>query len=105
MAWVYMFSACAFEILWAVSMKYTMGFTRLLPTLITLAAAGISFLLFAKAVPALGVGTSYTVLNGVGTVGAVVFGILLFSESTHPFRLLCVALIVVGVIGLRLTTE
>ena len=101
MAWLYMFAACIFEVMWAISMKYSDGFTRLRPTIVTLVATVISFVLLAQAVRTLPVGTGYTVLNGVGVAGTVIFGILLFGESHSPFRLLCVALVVVGIIGLR----
>jgi quaternary ammonium compound-resistance protein SugE len=105
MAWLYMFAACIFEVIWAISMKYSDGFTRPRPTIITLVATVLSFVLLAQAVRTLPVGTGYTVLNGVGVAGTVVFGIFLFGESSSPFRLVCVALVLVGIIGLRFSTQ
>lgn len=105
MAWLLLLAACVFEITWAIAMKYSDGFTRVLPTVITLVATVMSFVLMAQAVRTLPVGTGYTVLNGVGVAGTVLLGIWLLDESPHPMRLLCVALILAGVIGLRLTTE
>ena len=103
MAWFVLLAACVFEVTWAVSMKYSDGFTRLWPTVITLVTTVLSFVLLAQAVRTLPVGTGYSVINGVGVAGSVIFGIWLFGESTHPFRIFCVGLIVVGIIGLRLT--
>jgi quaternary ammonium compound-resistance protein SugE len=105
MGWVYLLIACVCEITWAVTMKYSEGFTRPWLALLTLAMAGLSFLFMAWAVNHMPLGTGYTVLNSIGTAGVVVFGILLFGESAHPLRLLCVALILVGVVGLRLTMK
>ena len=102
MGWVYLLIACVFEVTWVVSMKYSEGFTRLWPTVVTLIATLISFVLLAQAVRTLPVGTGYMVLNGVGAAGALILGILLFGESAHPFRIACVVLILMGVIGLRL---
>ena len=105
MAWFYMFAACVFEVIWAIAMKYSDGFTKWKPTAITLVATVLSFVLLAQAVRTLPVGTGYTVLNGVGVAGTVVFGILLFGESSSPFRMVCVALVVVGIIGLRFSAQ
>ncbi len=101
MGWVYLLVASVFEVTWVVSMKYSNGFTRLWPSVLTLVAALISFVLLAQAIRTLSVGTGYMVLNGVGAVGALVCGIWLFGESTHPFRIVCVILILVGTLGLR----
>jgi len=108
MAWLYLSAACVFEIVWIVAMKYSEGFTRLWPTVITLVTSVVSFVLLAQAVGgerSVPVGTGYTVLNGAGTAGAVIFGIMLFNESAHPFRIVCVVMIVAGVMGLKLTME
>jgi quaternary ammonium compound-resistance protein SugE len=96
--------ACVFEITWVVAMKYSDGFTRLWPAVITLAASLISFVLLAQAIRVLPVGTCYVVLNSVGTAGAVIFGIALFGDSMSPFRIVCVSVILLGVVGLRLST-
>lgn len=105
MGWMYLMIACVFEIAYAVIMKYSEGFTRPWLTLLTLALAGLSFLFMAWAVRWMPVGTGYTVLNSIGTVGVVVSGIILFGESAHPARLFCVALIIAGVVGLRMTMD
>ena len=102
MGWIYLFVACVFEVTWVVSMKYSEGFTRLWPTVVTLVASVISFVLLAQAIRTLPVGTGYMVLNGAGAVGALIFGILLFGESAHPFRIACVVLVLAGILGLRL---
>ena len=105
MAWLLLLAACVFEVTWTVAMKYSVGLTRLWPTVITLLASVISFVLLAQAVRTLSVGTGYAVLNGLGIIGTVIFGILFFDESIHPFRLLCVALVLFGIIGLRISDQ
>ena len=94
-----------FEVVWAISIKYSEGFTRLWPSLITLVATVLSFVLLAQAVRTLPASTGYTVLNGVGVAGTVAVGIIVLGESANPLRLLCVSLIVIGIVGLRLTTS
>ena len=101
MAWFILFIASAFEIAWVVGMRYTDGFTRLWPTVITLLMSLCSFVLLAKAIHTLPIGTSYAVWTGIGTAGAVVFGCILFDETPSPFRIFFIACILVGVIGLR----
>lgn len=103
MGWMYLLVACVFEVTWVVSMKYSEGFTRLWWSVVTLIAAVISFVLLAQAIRTLPVGTGYMVLNGAGAVGALIFGVLLFGESTHPFRIACVVLILAGTLGLRVS--
>lgn len=105
MGWFYLFIACLFEVTWATSMKYSEGFTRLWPTVVTFVATIVSFVLLAQAVRTVPLGTGYTVLNGVGVAGTVILGIALFGESAHPFRMFCVGLILVGIVGLRMTME
>ncbi len=104
MGWLLLLLACIFEVIWAISIKYSEGFTKLWPSIITLVATVLSFILLAQAVKTLPAGTGYTVLNGVGVAGTVALGIILFDESTHPFRIFCVLLIVVGIVGLRIAT-
>jgi quaternary ammonium compound-resistance protein SugE len=104
MAWLTLMAACVFEIAWAGAMKYSDGFTRLWPTLATLLAALISFGLLAQANRTISLATCYIMLNSIGTVGVVVLGIVFFKESAHPIRFLCIALILVGLVGLRMTT-
>lgn len=105
MAWLLLFAASAFEIAWIVGMKYAEGFTRLWPTVATLLLSLCSFVLLAQAIRTLPVGTSYAVWTGIGTAGSVALGIALFGESPHPLKILCIALILSGVIGLRVMSE
>jgi quaternary ammonium compound-resistance protein SugE len=103
-AWLLLFLAGLFETGWAVGLKYTQGFTRLVPSALTVAAMGVSFWLLATALRTLPVGTAYAVWTGIGAVGTVVFGILLFKEPVTAARLLSIALILAGIAGLRLSS-
>ncbi|PJJ99044.1 quaternary ammonium compound-resistance protein SugE [Lysobacteraceae bacterium NML91-0213] len=104
MHWTILFLAGLFEIVWAVGLKYTEGFTRLWPTVGTLAAMAISFGLLAQAMKALPLGTAYAVWVGIGAVGTALVGIMLLGEPANPGRLVSIALIVAGVVGLKLAT-
>lgn len=104
MAWFILFIAGLFEIGWAVGLKYTEGFTRLVPTGLTVAAMAISVALLGLALRTLPLGTGYAVWTGIGTVGTAIAGIILFKESAEIFRLLSIALIVCGIVGLKLVT-
>lgn len=101
MAWIYLLLAGLFEIGFAIGLKYTEGFTRLWPSVGTVVSAAISLWLLTQALRAIPVGTAYAIWTGIGAVGVAVLGIALFSESASPARLLCIALIVAGVIGLK----
>ncbi len=103
MAWIYLLLAGLFEVVWAIGLKYTEGFTRLWPTVGTVTAMVISIVLLAMAVKTLPIGTAYAIWTGIGAVGAVALGIVLFGDPATLPRLLGVALIVVGIIGLKLT--
>lgn len=103
MAWIYLVLAGLFEIVWAIGLKYTVGFTRLWPSVGTLAAMAVSIALLAASVRSLPIGTAYAIWTGIGAVGTVALGIALFGEPATLPRLACVALIVVGIIGLKLT--
>ena len=104
MTWLVLSAAGALEIGWAIGLKYTDGFTRLAPSLVTVAAMVLSLTLLGLTVRTLPVGTAYAVWTGVGTVGTVLLGIVLFGESAEPFRLGFVAMIVAGLVGLKLVT-
>lgn len=104
MAWGILFIAGLFEIGWAVGLKYTEGFTRLGPTLLTAASVILSMGLLGLAVRTLPLGTAYAVWTGIGMIGTVTLGILLFGEQATPVRLICIGLIVTGIVGLQLTT-
>lgn len=104
MAWIILVLAGLFETGWAIGLKYTEGFTRLWPTVWTAVAMIISLWLLGIAVNTLPVGTAYSVWVGVGAVGTVILGIVLLEEPANAARLISVALIIVGIIGLRLAT-
>ncbi|MGO4436440.1 quaternary ammonium compound efflux SMR transporter SugE [Rhizobium sp. RAF56] len=103
MAWFLLFLAGLFEIGWAVGLKYTDGFTRLLPTTLTAVSMVISVVLLGLAVKSLPIGTAYAVWTGIGTVGTVILGIYLLGDPATAVRLLCIGLIVAGIAGLKLT--
>jgi quaternary ammonium compound-resistance protein SugE len=105
MAWVILFFAGILEIGWAVGLKYTEGFTRFWPSAGTIAAMVLSMGLLGLAVRTLPLGTAYAVWTGIGTVGTVIVGILLFGEAASGLRLLFVLLIVCGIAGLKLVTH
>ena len=104
MSWIILFFAGLFEIGWAVGLKYTEGFTRLWPSLGTLAAMGVSFYLLAVAMRSLPLGTAYAVWVGVGAVGTAILGIFLFQEPANAGRLVSLGLIVAGIVGLKLAS-
>ena len=104
MAWMLLFIAGLLEIVWAVGLKYTQGFTKPLPSVLTVAAMIASFWLLAQALKTLPVGTAYAVWTGIGAVGTAVLGIILFAESTAWPRLFSILLIVVGIAGLKFTS-
>ena len=105
MAWIILVAAGLLEIGWAIGLKYTEGFTRLGPTVATVAAMVVSMALLGLAVRTLPVGTAYAVWTGIGTVGTVLLGIFLFGESAEPIRLFFIAMIVAGIAGLKLVTS
>jgi quaternary ammonium compound-resistance protein SugE len=104
MAWVTLVVAGLFEVGWAIGLKYTEGFSRLWPTLWTALAMIISLWLLGVAMKSLPVGTAYSIWVGVGAVGTVILGIVLLEEPANASRLVSVALIVAGIIGLKLAT-
>ncbi len=104
MAWIALFFAGLFEVGWAVGLKYTAGFTRLGPSVLTVAAMIASLGLLGLALKDLPLGTTYAVWTGIGTIGTALLGIVLFGESTDAFRLACIGLIVAGTLGLKLVT-
>jgi quaternary ammonium compound-resistance protein SugE len=101
MAWIYLFVAGLFECGWAIGLKYTNGFTNLIPSLLTVAAMAISFLLLSAAMKTIPVGTAYAVWTGIGAVGVAILGMMLFGESRELLRILCLLVIVSGIIGLK----
>jgi quaternary ammonium compound-resistance protein SugE len=104
MAWIVLVIAGLFEVAWAIGLKYTEGFTRLWPALGTVAAMIASVWLLGAAMKSLPVGTAYSVWVGVGAIGTVILGIVLFDEPANALRLVSVALIIAGIAGLKLAT-
>ena len=104
MAWVYLFLAGLLEIGWALGLKYTDGFTKLTPTLFTVAAMIGSFVLLGQALRVLPIGTAYAIWTGIGAVGTAILGMALFGEPRDLARILCIVLIVAGIVGLKFTT-
>jgi quaternary ammonium compound-resistance protein SugE len=104
MAWLYLFVAGLFEIGWAIGLKYTQGFTRFVPTALTLASMVVSLGLLGLALKTLPVGTAYAIWTGVGTIGTAALGIVLLGEPAHALRLACIGLIVAGIVGLKLVS-
>lgn len=103
MAWVYLLIAAVFEVCWAVGLKYTHGFTRLWPSVVTVAAMAVSLALLALAVRTIPIGTGYVVWTGIGAVGAAIAGVVLFAEPLTAWRVGFLLLIVSGVVGLKFT--
>lgn len=103
MGWVFLFVAGFSEIIFAVSLKYNEGFTKLYPSIVTCISGGASFYLLMLAIKTLPLGTAYAIWTGIGAVGVAILGIFLFKESMEWFRILSISLIVVGIVGLKLT--
>ena len=104
MSWIVLFIAGLLEVVWAVGLKYTHGFSRLVPSVITIVAMVVSMALLSWAMKTLPVGTAYAVWTGIGALGAVLVGILLFREPVTAPRLLFMALLLIGIIGLKITS-
>lgn len=104
MAWIFLFIAGIFEVVWVVSLKYAENFTRPGPTLLTLSAMVAGILCLSQAIKIVPIGTAYAVWTGVGAVGTAIMGIAFFGESRNIPRVACIFLIVIGIVGLKLTT-
>lgn len=105
MAWTHLIIAGALEIFWAISLKYTDGFSKLGPSVLTIFGMIASFYFLAQALKTIPVGTGYAIWTGIGAAGTAILGIILFSEPASWLRLLCIGLIVTGIIGLKLTAS
>ncbi|MBY6038027.1 quaternary ammonium compound efflux SMR transporter SugE [Fictibacillus nanhaiensis] len=103
MAWLYLFIAGIFEIVWAIGLKYTNGFTKLWPSVVTVIGMIISFYFLSLATKILPIGTAYTIWTGIGAAGAVILGIILFGEPKTWMRFVFLAFIITGIIGLKVT--
>lgn len=103
MAWIYLLIAGLLEMGWAVGLKYTHGFSRLMPSIFTLVAMAGSFIFLSLALRQLPISMAYAIWTGIGIVGTVAAGLIFFQESLSPWQILSVGLIVAGLVGLRLT--
>lgn len=104
-SWIVLIVAGLFEVCWAIGLKYTEGFTKPLPSLFTLVTLAISMYLLARASETLPIGTAYGVWVGIGALGAGMLGIFLFNESANPARIFFLILLLVAIIGLKLTSK
>src|SRR5690606_31641828 len=104
-AWIMLFIAGILEIGWAIGLKYTHGFTKLIPSIVTVAFMVVSMIMLDMAVKHLPVGTGYAVWTGIGAVGTAILGIVLFNEPATAMRLASIALIVIGILGLKFAGE
>ena len=104
MNWIYLAIAGVLEIAWAIGLKYTEGWTRLVPSIITGVLLATSFYFLSLAVKTLPIGTAYAIWTGIGTVGAAVLGMILFDEPRDAVRIMCIMLIIAGIAGLKLTS-
>ena len=105
MAWINLAISGILEIAWAISLKYTEGFSKFWPSLFTVIGMIASFYFLAQALKVIPVGTGYAVWTGIGAAGTAILGIILFGESAAPARLACIIVIVAGIIGLKLTSS
>ncbi|MBW7982848.1 quaternary ammonium compound efflux SMR transporter SugE [Enterobacillus tribolii] len=105
MSWIILFIAGLLEVVWAIGLKYTHGFSRLTPSIITIVAMVASMVLLAHAMKTLPAGTAYAVWTGIGAVGAAIMGIVLLGESASLARIASLCLIIVGILGLKFSTH
>ena len=105
MHWLYLFVAGLFEISWAIGLKFSHGFTQIIPSVLTVIGMIASFYFLALALKNLPLGTAYAIWTGIGTLGTVIFGIILFKETVSALRFACIALILCGITGLKLITH
>ena len=103
-AWIILLIAGLFEVCWAIGLKYTQGFTKPVPTAFTLVTLAISMYLLARASEVLPIGTAYGVWVGIGAMGAAILGVFLFNESASPARLFFLGLLLISIIGLKMTS-
>lgn len=104
MSWFFLFIAGLFEIVWAIGLKYTAGFTKLVPSVITISAMIVSIWFLALALRTIPVGTGYAVWTGIGATGTAILGIVLFAEPATAARLICIGVIVAGIVGLKIVS-
>jgi quaternary ammonium compound-resistance protein SugE len=102
MEWIYLVVAGFFEISWAIGLKYSQGFTKIVPSILTVIGMIASFYFLSLSLKSLPLGNAYAIWTGIGTVGTVVLGIILFKEPTNVMRMICILLIVIGIVGLKI---
>lgn len=105
MVWLYLFIAGIFEIVWAIALKYSEGFSKFWPSAITVVAMAISIYFLAIALKSLPIGVAYTFWTGIGVIGTVILGMILFDESKDLLKIVFILLIVTGIVGLRVFSE
>lgn len=105
MAWFYLIIAGLFECAWAIGLKYTQGFTRLVPSILTVIAMAVSFWLLSTAMKSIPIGTAYAVWTGIGAIGVAILGMILFGESRELLKITSLSLIILGIIGLKLLKQ
>lgn len=105
MQWLFLIIAGVFEVAWAIGLKYSYGFTKLVPSVFTILGMIASFYFLSLAMKNIPLGTAYAIWTGIGTVGTGILGIILFNESINPIRLICIGFIVIGAIGLKLVSS
>lgn len=105
MAWFYLIIAGLFECAWAIGLKYTQGFTRLVPSILTVIAMAVSFWLLSTAMKSIPIGTAYAVWTGIGAIGVAIVGMILFGESRELLKITSLSLIILGIIGLKLLKQ
>lgn len=104
MAWFYLVLAGAFEVEWAIGLKYSQGFTKLVPSVLTILGMIASFYFLSLSLKNLPLGTAYAIWTGIGTIGTTILGVILFKEPIDIMRIICILLIVSGIVGLKLTS-
>jgi len=104
MSWFYLFIAGLLEIVWAIGLKYTAGFTKVVPSAITILAMAASIWFLSLALRTIPIGTGYAIWTGIGATGTAILGIVLFAEPATAARLLCIGVIVAGIVGLKVVS-
>jgi quaternary ammonium compound-resistance protein SugE len=102
MAWIYIIIAGLLEIVWVIGLKYSHGFTKIIPSIVTVVIIIFSFFLLSKALHSIPLGTGYAIFTGLGTVGTVVTGMLFWGETINPLKLFFVALMILGILGIKI---
>ncbi|MDD7793720.1 quaternary ammonium compound efflux SMR transporter SugE [Clostridium sp. 'White wine YQ'] len=104
MKWLFLILAGLFEVWWAIGLKYSQGFTKFIPSVLTVAGMIASFYFLSLALKNIPLGTAYAIWTGIGTVGTVILGIILFKEPFEIIRLICIGFIIVGIVGLKIVS-